>query len=405
MVYMEAANDLEIFAPRNIRQMQQVGSNENINIVVQHNTYEKELYYSKTFLIQKGGKKLLNEHTSTAHIGEKNLVEFCCDTITTYTADHYALIFWNHGTGVIEPILRTALSSEDLFTIQPSTEFFGKEAQGFTPLQTNSKKYLSQNFKGICFDDESGKFFTEKQLCRALKTICSTTLQNKKFDLIGFDACLMSMIEVALALEPYAHVMVASQDVERGTGWNYSYVLAPFLSATLSPEQLGRQIVEAYHKAYQKIADFTLSSMHLAYLHELVQSTSIIASALQKLLQGENKQLKLSVKISRNKHLCTYFDEPDFIDLHHFCHNLHTNLEALPICPLVNEIKQELIRTKNLIESLVFANVVGTAYPYAKGLSIYFPEHTIHSSYKRCCFATQTQWYTFLKTYVSVYKK
>ena len=59
MVYMEAANDLEIFAPRNLRQMQQVGSNENINIIVQHNVYEKNTYKSRTFFIEKGEKKTI----------------------------------------------------------------------------------------------------------------------------------------------------------------------------------------------------------------------------------------------------------------------------------------------------------------------------------------------------------
>lgn len=405
MVYMEAANDLEIFAPRNIRQMQQVGSNENITIVVQHNTYEKEQYQSKTFLVQKGEKQLLKKHSSITHTGEKNLVDFCCDTITTYPADHYALIFWNHGTGVIEPVLRSALSSSELFAIQNSSDFFEKDGQGFTPLQTTSKKRTNQHYKGICFDDESGKFLSEKQMQRALRTICSTSLQNKKFDLIGFDACLMSMIEVALALEPYAHTMVASQDVERGTGWNYYHVLAPFLTGALSPQEFGKQIVDAYHKVYQRIADYTLSSVLLENLQELVNSVSTIATSLQKLLQSDNKRLKLSVKVSRNKHLCTYFDEPEFIDLHHFLRNLHANLKQIPSCPLADEAKQELVRAQNLIETIVYANTTGTAYPQAKGLSIYFPEHAIHSSYRRCCFATQTKWYAFLKAYVSAYKK
>ena len=410
MVYMEAANDLEIFAPRNLRQMQQIGSNENVNIIAQHNVYEKNTYSSRTFLIEKGERKLLKERHFSSDTGEENLVNFCCDTINTYTADHYALILWNHGTGVLEPILRNALSSTDLFSLTNSSDFFEKENKGFTPLQTSSKNSTQQKYKGICFNDASGKFLTEKHLCRALKTICATSLQNKKLDLIGFDACLMSMIEIATAIEPFAKTMVASQDVERGTGWNYYYVLFPFSFTSLTPPDLGKHIVNAYKKTYQKIADFTLSCILLEKVQKLISNISHVAYLLQKTtLCSEDKKIKLSIKISRNKHLCTYFEEPEFIDLHHLYHNLLINLEQATQKqqqnPELEELKRELFLGKTLIEDAVYANTAGTAYPQAKGISIYFPEHNIHSSYKRCCFATQSHWLSFLKTYLSAYKK
>ena len=408
MVYMEAANDLEIFAPRNLRQMQQVGSNENINIIVQHNVYEKNTYSSRTFFIEKGERKLLKERHSSGDTGEENLVNFCCDTITTYTADHYALILWNHGTGVLEPILRNSLTSTDLFSLTNSSEFFEKESKGFTPLQIASKNSEQQKYKGICFNDTSGKFLTEKHVCRALKTICATSLQNKKLDLIGFDACLMSMIEIATAVEPFAKTMVASQDVERGTGWNYYYVLFPFSFSSLTPQDFGKHIVNAYKKTYQKIADFTLSCILLDKVQELAANISRVASLLQKTLScSNNKKIKLSIKISRNKHLCTYFEEPEFIDLHHFYHNLLINIEQAPQQEVqdLEELKKELSLGKILIENAVYANTTGTAYPQAKGISIYFPEHAIHSSYKRCGFASQCHWLSFLKTYLSTYRK
>ena len=411
MVYMEAANDLEIFAPRNLRQMQQVGSTENINIIVQHNIYEKNSYSSRTFFIEKGKRKLLKEHHSSSDTGEENLVNFCCDTITTYTADHYALILWNHGTGVLEPILRNTLSSTDLFSLTNSADFFEKENKAFTPLQVSSKSSAQQKHKGICFNDASGKFLTEKHVCRALKTICATSLQNKKLDLVGFDACLMSMIEIATAIEPFAKTMVASQDVERGTGWNYYYVLFPFSFTSLTPQDFGKHIVNAYKKTYQKIADFTLSCILLEKVQELASNISRIAFFLQKTVTcADNKKIKMSIKASRNKHLCTYFEEPEFIDLHHLYHNLLTNIEQATQAQQqenqeLEELKKELSLGKTLIENAVYANTTGTAYPHAQGLSIYFPEHTIHSSYKRCSFAAQFHWLSFLKAYLSTCKK
>ncbi len=406
MVYMEAANDLEIFAPRNMRQMQQIGSNEHVNIIVQHNIYEKNIYRSRTFFINKGEKQLVKEHYAPHDTGEENLIRFCCDTINTYTADHYALIFWNHGTGILEPVLRNTLSSTDLFSMTNSSDFFEKENKGFSPLQTASKNNAQQKYKGICFNDTSGKYLTEKHVCRALKTICATSLQNKKLDLIGFDACLMSMLEVAIAIEPYAKIMVASQDVERGTGWNYYYVLFPFLSTSLNPQDLGKHIVNAYQKTYQKIADFTLSCVLLEKVQEIANNVSRVASLLQKIiLSSHDKKIKTLIKTSRNKHLCTYFEEPEFIDLYHIYHNLFMHFKQALEIKEIEELKQELTHGELLIEEAVYANTTGSAYPQAKGISIYFPEHSIHSSYKRCCFAMNSHWLPFLKTYLSVYKK
>ena len=46
------------------------------------------------------------------------------------------------------------------------------------------------------------------------------------FTFIGFDACLMSTIEVAAALEKYADYLIASEETEPAGGWSYT----PFLS-------------------------------------------------------------------------------------------------------------------------------------------------------------------------------
>lgn len=48
---------------------------------------------------------------------------------------------------------------------------------------------------------------------------------EKYFDLFGFDACLMATIDSASAIRPYAKYMVASQNLEPGNGWQYTYLL------------------------------------------------------------------------------------------------------------------------------------------------------------------------------------
>jgi hypothetical protein len=44
---------------------------------------------------------------------------------------------------------------------------------------------------------------------------------TKRLALLGFDACLMATYEVARLMRPYAHYMMASEELEPGIGWEY----------------------------------------------------------------------------------------------------------------------------------------------------------------------------------------
>ena len=50
-----------------------------------------------------------------------------------------------------------------------------------------------------------------------------------KFDLIGFDACLMASVEVAQAFQGTAGLLVASEETEPGHGWNYRHVVPAYI--------------------------------------------------------------------------------------------------------------------------------------------------------------------------------
>jgi hypothetical protein len=57
----------------------------------------------------------------------------------------------------------------------------------------------------------------------ALSTVTNpATNQPMQLDIIGFDACLMSMWEIGSVLSPYAKHLMGSELLEPGTGWDYS---------------------------------------------------------------------------------------------------------------------------------------------------------------------------------------
>ena len=111
-------------------------------------------------------------------------------------AKHNILIFWNHGEGSLRGFGRDELHENDALTLQ-----------------------------------EMNKAFKDSNI-------------NIKFDLIGFDACLMSSIEVAYMLSPYGKYMLASQETEKQDGWNYNVFSK--LSDNITIENLARAIMDEY---------------------------------------------------------------------------------------------------------------------------------------------------------------
>lgn len=405
MVFMERINELDSFGTLNIKQMKAVGSNKNINIVVYMHCEENNIKKTKVLFIKKNEAVLLKEtpESNKAFNIKEELINFCNETIQKYPAKHYSLILWNHGTGAIEPCTRNIAS--DIFTFA-----FAKQQP-----RTQHTNYLLKNiefgrqkpFKGVCFNDSNGSFLGEKQLQEALKSVCATSLNNNKFDIIGFDACLMSMVEVGASLKEHATFMVGSQEVELGTGWNYARVLAPFSQGTLSPQLLGQHIVQCYAQTYNATEDYTLSAIDLTMLSKLEKNIQDLGNILITIIKQQNNiDFLYALRASRNKHYCTHFDEPNFIDLQHFYLNLLENTSQIITqkkqdTELLEALRTNLLDGKTLISKIVFANKTGSKHKNASGLSIYFPEKYIHSSYHKAAFTlANPSWINFLQTYL-----
>jgi len=407
MVYIAADNDLDAFLERNIKQMVRFGSTENVDIVIQVNKVEKKYRQklSKTIYIEKGNAKILKKTTqpnATDSGNAQTLIDFCCETIKQFPAEHYALILWDHGTGPLDPYCRTRFAVSEMFSFDDEYLSTNQLASPFFDL-----KFSATSNKGVCFDDTTGNFLTEQNLAEALETICTDALESNSFDLIGFDACLMAMVEIASNVAPYANFMVGSQEVELGTGWDYGRVLSLFKEKIPTPKELGIHIVKTYKKTYQFTDDYTFSCLDLQHIPLLEQLIEQLALLLQKGCHKSFPSIKEAIRMSRYKHFCTHFDEPDFIDLKHFIKNLHKNSSSIFFMSekSTNEFKETLhsliTNITTQLRLLIIKNNAGNFFDLACGLSIYFPEQFVHRSYRANKFAQTTQWLSFLRSYFS----
>ena len=407
ILYMAADNDLQRYAIRNIKQMSTIGSTDSVNIVAHLDIRANNKKICSHFYVEKNNILEFNIGVSKMDSGDpESLIKFMKWAVEKFPARHYVLDFWDHGTGIVDPVGNRMISATDLFVYNPDSRKLELDRSiDFLELILNLDQHQGLHVpRGICWDDSTGHYLTNQKLTYALATIKEQVMHGQKFDIIGFDACLMSMLEIADILKDYAHILIASQEVELGTGWNYQSVLAPFAQGTLEPLSLAKHIVSAYEKIYSPHTnDYTLSAINLDQISDLNNNINTVSDLLLTCLQlQKNMSVKKAISLSRSRRLCTHFDTPQYIDLHHFYRNLQTNLKSFAFNNeqegdrLIKTLNLKLEEGKTIIENLVKANVVGKNLSQAKGISIYFPEQRIHSSYGITQFAKNNRWGQFL---------
>lgn len=406
IVYMAADNDLRGFAAKNIKQMCEIGSNEFINIAVHldikisgNKKITRRYYIKKDKFIHMNAN---DPETQSMDSGDPQTLISCCKwAIEQYPAKHYALIFWNHGSGILDTDRGRILNVIDLFMFNPATNKLD--------LDRSISPFELLHDRGVCWDDTTGNYLTNQKLDSALKHIYTHFLNNKKFDLIGFDACFMAMLEVCNIVQSYATLMVGSQEVELGAGWDYTKVLAPFATNSITSMELAKRIVTSYYQTYEKITnDYTQSAINLDELPTLEKDLNTISGLLLRGLKNQKySSVYRAIEKSQSKSNCTHFSEPSYIDLHHFYRNLRANIQQITLynaqetISFKKDLESALAQGITHLDSIILASTAGHNLRQAKGLSIYFPQYNIHSSYKKTPFATTNAWLIMLKEYLN----
>jgi hypothetical protein len=391
---LAGVNNLGFFLRKNLSQLAETGSTKNVNILAQlHVLLSGNNKVTKRYYVEKDKLIILNHNdpkSQSLDSGDPaSLINWCTYCVKNFPAKKYILVLSNHATGIIDIGQMRAVNPSELFIFNPATNMI--ELNRTRPFL----EFIAtpENQRGICFDDITGHYLTNQKLDYALKTICQNALR-KKFEMIIFDACLQQMYEIALLLKPYTNLMLGSQEVILAPGLDYYDVLKPFENKRIETTFFAQHIVASYENSYKKITnDYTFSAVNLTNVAFLEKNVNTVAHLLTECLKNQkNGFVKEAIKTSRHRLLCTHFDEPSYIDLHHFYTNLHNNLQRFDFKAHKNDeltktaVSHLLVSLKEglqIINSMVIAQVSGKNLNQAKGLSIYFPEYGAkHPSYK-----------------------
>ena len=399
MVYLAGDNNLEEYGTIDLGEMKRVGSTADLSLVAQFDCMSdqttRRYYLTANQSLDADCVATLPE-TNTGD--PQALIDFVTWACAAYPADRYALILWNHGAGWKDDDIYRHASARGLVGKIPRGQIRGLASGRVSRAlfsTTVEQMAVEAVERAVLFDDSAADFLDNLEMKRALQQAAPAF--NGQLDLLGFDACLMSMLEVHYQLRDTCTVVVGSQEVEPGDGWPYDDILTCLAAdPAMTPEALGKAIVQAYvswyQSAYPNLA-VTQSAISLSRLEPVAAAISALADRLQESV-NTTTVLGLLFKALRS---AQSFTDRDYVDLAHFC-GLLAEYDQEGVIAVAARAVAELLSGES---SPVIAEAHhGTNVQHATGLSIYLPTRIFSPLYCGLDFALKHRWDEFLVAFV-----
>jgi hypothetical protein len=183
-----------------------------------------------------------------------------------------------------------------------------------------------------------------------------------KLKIMGFDACLMSMIEIVHHFKDQTELVVGSQQTEPGNGWPYDKVLAR-AKGNPSVTALASAIVAEYIKNYRASGESNVTQSAIDAGKTPAAVTAL--HDLGKALLGVIDQQRPGISHSRSQ--AQAFDYADYVDLIHLAGLLARNVTDVA----AKRATANVIATAKA--SIIANGRYGNAMKNANGLSVWFP--------------------------------
>ncbi|MBA3045765.1 MAG: hypothetical protein FP824_06085, partial [Euryarchaeota archaeon] len=296
--YLDADNNLDSFGYEDANEMEMIGSDADVNIVVlfdgMNNGDSKAWYIEQDAIpatitspeialtdINPGWGTELNMGDPQTAIDWVNYV------YANYPADRYMWDMWNHGG--------------------------------------------SWNW-GMCSDDTNGgDNLASLEVREIYETLRIDNNKLKLFDVAGYDECLMSDVSTDYDEIPYIDYICNSEDSIAGDGWEYNLVLGPLAAnPDMGGEEAAWLIFDAYGDFYGTSGSLTTMSIinSTMFFLELIPAINTLA---QKGIHDITANRALLQTASNNAaDWQGYSHQKDLLD---FCYNIVATLPA-------NEIRQ-----------------------------------------------------------------
>jgi hypothetical protein len=328
LIFLNGNNNLDDFGTTNLKQMETVGSTDQVNVVVEWASESAK--NTRRLLVQKSTDPSnvtspILQTMPTIDMGDyKNLIDFIQWGVQNYPAKHYMVDIWDHGGG------------------------WHARSAHIHPLN-------------ISYDELSGNSITTVQLGQALDA--AAQVMGHKVDVYGSDACLMAMAEVAYEVSDSVQIFVGSEETEPGRGWPYDTFLQHWTAKpTISAADLGKTLADDYVQSYvtQGDGEVTMSAVDLGQVQGLAQSISALGGLIAKLSPTDAKALNTAGGSAQA------FANPDYVDLGDFL--------VQATAARIGGISGDAVNTvKQAMGSYVLDNKFTQQYTKVQGISLWIP--------------------------------
>ena len=331
LVYIAGDNNLSDYGLSDIIEMCEVGASTNTHVGVEidtHGEYDGSVRYDITEpdWTGKAHRVVIQRLPELDSGNPASLRAFLKWGITRYSANKRLVVVWNHGAG-----------------------------------------FRAVN-RDIAYDD-SGSSLDMPDLTWAFQEVGFDS-QNK-ISLLGFDACLMCMLEIAHHVSSHVEYLVGSQALEPGEGWPYDQVLS-VANDDPSVAELAARIVDVYMERCKQLrrTNVTQSAIDLSKTKAAMAALHDYGAAL--LATTSFRETITSVRLQAQS-----YSMPDYVDVVHLgmLSNAQIDNESVRAAAqtLVERVSDAVIRSDNW----------GSQVEHSHGLSIWFPLYKSEYLYNR----------------------
>lgn len=273
-------------------------------------------------------------------------------------------------------------------------------------------------------------------------------LPKNKFDILGFDSCMMGMLEVGCQLDKAGNVLVSSQGFAPTAGWDYFEILKDLIAQNgeINPIDFGISIVNNQIDSAKNYRiggrSMNLSAVDLTKAEDLNKSVNKLAKVFNDILaspvkvyavttEEQAKTNAVMIECIKNLIQNTHYYSQTFlheqaVDILDFINTLSSNcdlklmeLELLLgnntsssagtiIKDKLNLIKDQCPEIKQGLNDYVKKNrSAGSEYQFCEGVSIFFPWtmlalNMVFRRYVELDFSIHSEWIKFIETFTTL---
>jgi Clostripain family len=261
------------------------------------------------------------------------------------------------------------------------------------------------------------------------RQIPTTVLLGQPLDLLGFDSCVMGMLEVGYQFGGTAKTIIASEGSVPSAGWTYAKILGCLASENNSNgDAVDRSVAEKFVKEFIRSQDsytvggasVDMAAWDMSKFENLANAFNKLAEVLIECFDDEESRIYRQMErlILQVHWKCQSYMFDQNVDLGDFCELLDLEcgrvIEELGDGDDLKELKKVQKACRKVLgelkEAVILSGFSGGGYQYSNGVSVFFPwsreaYQVSKKNYESLWFSKEAKrrnlsWRAFLKKYL-----